>query len=314
MEPLKIGLIGAGGFARHTLHPALHLAPVAVQAVCDMDEARGTAAAGKFGTGRYYADHHEMWEKEDLEALVICMGPGPRQALVLEALAAGYHVFVPKPPASTVADTEKLAEAAARAGKTMQVNFQRRFSHASRQAKTIMATDDFGDLTQLFCSFCSGAYASREHYLLDFAIHHFDLCRHLGGNVRRVSSMENMTGGQGSFAVSLEFESGAVGLLQLNSQRLWGRNYDRIELTGQGSYLVADDLWTIRHYTADGNTFTENYSDERNGELSGDGHSLTEFVTAVREGREPIASIADGVETMRLYEAVLAAPSGIVTL
>ena len=314
MEPLKIGLIGAGGFARHTLHPALHLAPVAVQAVCDMDEARGRAAAGKFGSGRCYTDHHEMWAKEDLEGVVICMGPGPRQALALEALAAGYHVFVPKPPASTVADTEELAEAAARAGKTMQVNFQRRFSHASRNAKAIMATDDFGDLTQLFCSFCSGAYGSREDYLLDFAIHHFDLCRHLAGNVRRLASMENMTGGQASFAVSVEFESGAVGLLQLNSQRLWARNYDRIELTGQGSYIVADDLWTIRHYTGDENTFTENYSDERNGELSGDGHSLTEFVTAIREGREPTASIQDGVETMRLYEAVLAGPSGIVTL
>jgi predicted dehydrogenase len=314
MDPLKIGLIGAGGFASHTLHPALHLAPVAVQAVCDMDEARGQRAASKFGSGRHYTDHHEMWEKEDLEAVAICMGPAARQALVLEALAAGYHVFVPKPPASTVADTAELADAAAKAGKTMQVNFQRRFSHASRQSKAIMASDGFGDLAQLLCSFCSGGYGSREDYLLDFAIHHFDLCRHLGGNVRRVASMENWIAGQASLAVSVEFESGAVGLLQLNSQRLWARNYDRIELTGQGEYVVADDLWTIRHYTADGSTFTENHSDERNGELSGDGHSLTEFVTAIREGREPIASIADGVETMRLYEAVLAGLDGVVTL
>ncbi len=314
MDPLRIGLIGAGGFASHTLHPALHLAPVAVQAVCDMDEARGRRAASKFGSGRYYADHHEMWEKEDLEAVAICMGPDARQALALEALAAGYHVFVPKPPAPTVAATAELADAAAAAGKTMQVNFQRRFSHASRQSRAIMAAEGFGELTQLLCSFCSGAYGSREHYLLDFAIHHFDLCRHLGGNVRRLASMENWVGGQASFAVSLEFDSGAVGLLQLNSQRLWARNYDRIELTGQGSYIVADDLWTLRHYTADGNSFTENHSDERNGELSGDGHSLTEFATAIREGREPIASIADGVETMRLYEAVLAGPDGIVSL
>ena len=314
MDPLKIGLIGAGGFASHTMHPALHLAPVAVQAVCDMDDARAQRAASKFGSGRHYTDHHEMYENEDLEAVAICMGPAARQALALEALEAGYNVFVPKPPASTVAETAELAEAAARAGKTMQVNFQRRFSHASRQSKAIMATDEFGELAQLYCSFCSGGYGSRKDYLLDFAIHHFDLCRHLGGNVRRVASMEKWIAGQASFAVSVEFESGAVGLLQLNSQRLWARNYDRIELTGQGSYIVADDLWTIRHYTGDGNTFTENYSDERNGELSGDGHSLTEFVTAIREGREPIASIQDGVETMRLYEAVLAGPEGIVTL
>ena len=50
MEPLRIGFLGAGGFARHTIYPALHLAPVALQAVCDADENRAKAAAGKFGT------------------------------------------------------------------------------------------------------------------------------------------------------------------------------------------------------------------------------------------------------------------------
>ena len=98
MEPLRIGFLGAGGFARHTIYPALHLAPVALQAVCDADEDRAKDAAGKFGTGRYYTDRHEMFEKEDLEAVIISMGPDPRQPLVLETLAAGYHVFTPKPP------------------------------------------------------------------------------------------------------------------------------------------------------------------------------------------------------------------------
>ena len=84
MEPLRIGFLGAGGFARHTIYPALHLAPVALQAVCDADENRAKDAAGKFGTGRYYTDRHEMFEKEDLEAVIISMGPDPRQQLVLE--------------------------------------------------------------------------------------------------------------------------------------------------------------------------------------------------------------------------------------
>ena len=91
MEPLRIGFIGAGGFGRHTIYPALHLAPVSLQAVCDIDEAKAKSAAGKFGTGRWYTDRHQMWEKEDLEALIICMGPEPRQPLVREALEAGYH-------------------------------------------------------------------------------------------------------------------------------------------------------------------------------------------------------------------------------
>jgi predicted dehydrogenase len=314
MEPLRVGFIGAGGFARHTIYPALHLAPIALQAVCDIDEARAKSAAGKFGTGRWYTDRHQMGEKEDLEALIICMGPEPRQPLVREALEAGYHVFVPKPPAPSLKDIIELAETAERVGKTLMVNFQRRFSFGVVRAREIMARPSFGKLTQLFCSFCSGKYPTLKSYLLDFAIHHFDLAQYIAGPAKEISVFHNEVGGQGAFAVAVAFENGAVGCLQLNSQRLWRRNYDRIEITGQGEYIVLDGLWTIAHYAESQNTFTDNYSDQRNGELTGDGYSLTEFVNAIRENREPIASIHDCVKTMRLYEAVLERRKGVIEI
>ena len=314
MEPLRVGFIGAGGFARHTIYPALHLAPVALQAVCDMDEAKAKDAAGKFGAGRWYTDRHKMWEQEDLEALIISMRPDPRQSLVREALEAGYHVFVPKPPSPSLADAVELAETADRTGKTLMINFQRRFSLGVSRAKEIMAQESFGQLTQLFCSFCSGTYPTVQWYLLDFAIHHFDLAQYIAGPAKEIAVFHNEVGGQGSFAVAVEFENGAVGNLQLNSQRLWQRNYDRIEITGQGEYIVLDGLWEIAHYADSQNVFTDNYSDQRNGELTGDGHSLTEFVNAIRENREPIASINDCLKSMRLYEAVLERRKGVITL
>ena len=314
MEPLRVGFIGAGGFARHTIYPALHLAPVALQAVCDMDEEKAKDAAGKFGAGRWYTDRHKMWEQEDLEALIISMRPDPRQSLVREALEAGYHVFVPKPPAPSLADATELAETSDQTGKTLMINFQRRFSLGVTRAKEIMAQESFGQLTQLFCSFCSGTYPTVQWYLLDFAIHHFDLAQYIAGPAKEIAVFHNEVGGQGSFAVAVEFENGAVGNLQLNSQRLWQRNYDRIEITGQGEYIVLDGLWEIAHYADSQNVFTDNYSDQRNGELTGDGHSLTEFVNAIRENREPIASINDCLKSMRLYEAVLEKRKGVITL
>ncbi len=315
MEPLRIGFLGAGGFARHTIYPALHLAPVALQAVCDMDENRAKSAAGKFGTDRYYTDLNEMFEKEDLEAVIISMGPDPRQQLVLDTLAAGYHVFTPKPPAPSLEQTLELAEASEKHGKTLMVNFQRRFSLGVREARRIMQTESFGQLTQLFCSFCSGPYGSVKHYLLDFAIHHFDLARHIAGaEVKELCVFHNEVGKQGSFAVAVEYSNGAVGTLQLSSQRLWQRNYDHIEVTGQHEYIVLEGLWGFEHYTGSGNTFHSNFSDQRNGELTGDGISLTEFANAIREDREPISSIQDCVGTMRFYDAVLQRKKGVISL
>ena len=232
---------------------------------------------------------------------------------MLAALAAGYHVFMPKPPAHSLADAEELAAAADAAGKCLMVNFQRRFSHGVRAARDIMRTESFGQLTQISCSFCSGLFTGHrgrdydspiQAFLLDMAPHYLDLARYLGGEVRKMSLHHHEAGDGVALAIALEYQNGAVATLQLNSNRIWWRNYDRIEITGQGEYVVLDDLWTLKHYTEDRNSFTENWSDERSGELTGDGPCLVEFVSAIREQREPVCSIRDAVETMRLYEAI----------
>jgi predicted dehydrogenase len=313
MEPLRVGFIGAGIFSTWAIYPALHLVPIDLRVVCDLDEAKAQDAARKFGAPRWCTNFRQMWENEDLEAVVIWMKPKERQALALAALEAGYHVLVPKPPAPSLADCLALSEAARRAGKSMMVHFHRRFSLAVTKAREIMARPSFGELTQLSCSFCSGLYdevrgagfdGPIHAYLLDFSVHHIDLARYLGGEVRQAAAFFDERGGGGSFAVALQFESGAVGTLQLTSQRVWWRNYDRVEITGQGEYIVLDGIWGFRHYTKGDNTFWENYSDERSTELGGDGAALTEFVTAIREGREPVANIHDAVGTMRLYQAI----------
>ena len=312
-ETLRVGFIGAGEMATWSVLPALHFAPVRLQAVCDLDRQRAQAAADKFGAPGVYTDYLEMFANEQLDALVVQMHPGARQPIVLAALDAGYHVFMPKPPAHSLADTLALADAADKAGKILMVNFQRRFSFGVRKAREIMQCESFGDLTQLSFSFCSGLftghrgrdYESPVHaFLLDMAPHHLDLARYLGGEVHKLSLHHQVSGDGVALAIALEFKSGAVGTMQLNSNRIWWRNYDRIEITGQGEYLVLDDLWTCKHYTEDKNTFTENWSDERSGELTGDGPCLEAFVDAVRSDSEPVASIRDAVETMRLYEAI----------
>ena len=293
--------------------PALHFAPVELCAICDLDADRAKEAATKFGSGRWYTDYHDMWDGEDIEAVIIQMNPQPRQQVVLEALAAGYHVWMPKPPAASLDAARELAAAADDSGKILMVNFQRRFSFAVTRARDIMRRESFGPLTQLSLSFCSGLFTGargRDYedpihaFLLDMAPHHLDLTIYLGGPVQRMSLFHTRTGDGIALAVSVEFANGAVGTLQLNSQRIWWRNYDRIEITGTGEYVVLDDLWTIKHYTEDQNTFTENWSDERSGELTGDGPCLIEFVSAIRENREPDSSIRDSVETMKLYQAI----------
>jgi predicted dehydrogenase len=329
LEPVRLGFIGAGAMASFAVYPALQLAPIRLVAVCDLDGAKARRTAERFGASRHYTDHREMLEKENLEAVAVQTHPNVRRPVVLDALDAGQHVFVPKPPAMSLRDTMELSEAATRHGRSLMVNFESRFSYGVQLARKIMRTGDFGSLTQLSGSFCSGRYtgAGNAHrgapyenhlqaYLLDFASHYLDLARYLAGEVQRMALFHNDVDESVSFAVALEFESGAVGTLQLNSNRLWWRNYDRMELTGQGEYLILDGLWKLRHYTRSRNCFTENYRDERSGELTGDAGSWREFATAIRENREPVCNIHENVKTMELYQALydaaMAGESGVV--
>jgi len=317
LEPLRIGFIGAGAMAEFAVYPGLYFAPLSLQAVCDIDERRAKYMAGKFGSGRYYTSYSDMFKQEDLEAVVVQMHPKPRHKIVLDVLEAGYHVFMPKPPAMSWEDTQALSRAADKRNKHVMINFQSRFSFAVMQARKIMNTSDFGSLTQISSSFCTGKYSGGEDevrgqnyidpihaYLLDFTPHHLDLCRYLAGEVKKMALYHNQQTATGSYALALEFENGAVGTMQLNNNRLWWRNYDRIELTGEGEYVVLESLWKLRHYTKDQNTFSENYRDERSGELTGDAGAMREFVNAIRADREPIASIHDCVHTMQLYQTI----------
>lgn len=247
---------GRAFFSTWAIYPALHLAPVDLRAVCDRDATKAETAARKFGAPRSYTDHHAMWENEDLEAVIVWMKPRERQALVLEALEAGYHVLVPKPPAPSLDDCLALADASTRTGKSLMVHFHRRFSLGVTKALEIMARPSFGQVTQVSCSFCSGVYdevrgvgygGPVHAFLLDFAVHHIDLARALGGEVSHAAAFHDERDGGASVAVALRFAGGAVGTLQLTSQRVWWRNYHRVEITGQGESIVLDGLWGFRH-------------------------------------------------------------------
>lgn len=318
VEPVKMGFIGCGDMAGFAVLPALYLAQIILKGVCDLDENKAKYMADRFCQGHHYTDYQEMWEKEDIEAVSIQLQPGPtRNRIVKEALERGYHVFMPKPPATSYLETAELADLAEKHNRNVMVNFESRFSYGVRMAKKVMQKESFGRLTQGLFSFCTGTYKDRldyrhdapykdtvHAYLLDFTPHHLDLARYLCGEVKKMALFHNEFDQESTNAVSMEFENGSVGVMQLNSNRIWWRNYDRIELTGQGEYVVLDGLWNIKYYTLDQNTFTENYRDERSTELTGDGFALREFVASIRENRTCVSDIRDCCKSMELYQSI----------
>jgi D-galactose 1-dehydrogenase len=85
---------------------------------------------------RVFASSRELYEKiPNLDAVAICTPPVLRHALAREALAAGKHVLLEKPPTPTLAELSHL-EAAARKGKrVLFTTWHSRFNAAVAEAK-----------------------------------------------------------------------------------------------------------------------------------------------------------------------------------
>lgn len=107
MGPHRIGIIGLGKIAQDqhlpviAKNPAFDLAAVSSQ--------RGLTA----GKARAFRDHAALLrEMRDLDAVAVCTPPQARHAIARDALLAGRHVMLEKPPAATLselADLERIA-------------------------------------------------------------------------------------------------------------------------------------------------------------------------------------------------------------
>ena len=235
-NPLKVGIVGAGGITRAHL-PAYLERPDRVQlnAVCDLVEPLAQELAKKAGIDAVYLDIQEMLRDADIEAVDICTTHNSHAPLAIAAAEAGKHVIVEKPMAISVQECRDMISAADKAGTTLMVAQHLRYAPEARAAKRLLDEGKLGTIeavrTELFGGGMRGRRRRRrqgERWMQDARrsgggmmmseqVHHIDLLRYYAGNVKRVSGVckslqEHMVhGAEDLVSATLEFESGAVG-------------------------------------------------------------------------------------------------------
>ena len=113
MSPIAVGIIGFGKIARDQHLPAL-LATEGLELAAIADP------APRPGGLPAYPDLAAMLAAHpEIGAVSLCMPPCSRAGLAREAIAAGCHVLLEKPPCATVAEAEDLARLALEAGVTL---------------------------------------------------------------------------------------------------------------------------------------------------------------------------------------------------
>ena len=107
---LKIGIIGVGVMGRSHAKDVHNLEQAELTAICDIDKVRADEVAGQYGAIAYY-DVQAMFEKAELDGVIIATPHYEHTPLSIEAFNRGIHVLVEKPIAVHAKNAGKMLTA-----------------------------------------------------------------------------------------------------------------------------------------------------------------------------------------------------------
>ena len=113
MPPLRVGVIGVGGIAQMMHLPTLAERPdlFTIAALADISEKTLNAVGDRYGVATRVRDYRELLGRPDLDALLVFTSGCHRDAM-LDLVKSDKHLFVEKPLAYSLKETEEVAAAA----------------------------------------------------------------------------------------------------------------------------------------------------------------------------------------------------------
>lgn len=220
---MRVIQAGVGGFGLSWLYAVRECDGFEHVALVDPSPA-ALANAGEITgvpTERQFCSVEEAVAAVEAEGL-IDVTPAPcHESTTITALEGGLHVLVEKPISDSMPSARAMVNAAARHGRTLMVTQQYRYQDQPRCLRRLIAEGAIGEIDHMVVEFqihglLSGWRQRMAHpFLMDMAVHHFDMMRYLlGQNAVRVSAqtwnpkVSNTEGDMGAFAW-VEFDGGA---------------------------------------------------------------------------------------------------------
>lgn len=113
-------------------------------AVCDVNEERARRVAEQYGAEKVYTDYGELMSDDAVQAVSIATPDFAHFEPAIQAVAAGKHVLIEKPLATSLEDAQQLADAVEEAGIKFMVDFHNRWNPAMYAAKVSVEQGEIG--------------------------------------------------------------------------------------------------------------------------------------------------------------------------
>jgi predicted dehydrogenase len=320
MTELRVGIIGAGQAGERHAVGFSTTEGAKLIGIADVMETRAAELASRFGA-KAFTDWKKMLEA-GLDILVVS---SPHNMHVEPALAAaerGVHVLMEKPLATTLEDGEKILEACKSAGVKLTISFVHRFREELRLARRWLDEGQLGH-PQILRETMNGQRGNHlpkwvtqkavagGGVLMYSAIHGLDRLRWLAGSevvsvTAQTRQYSNDTEVEDGVVALLNFANGATATLCANAPvyRAQPAHWDTEIYGDKGMLRVRTRQWVeLSNDHCNKHVDTEKISNEQGAHYNF-ARQAKEFVTAIREDREPFITGEDGLKSLELALAI----------
>lgn len=315
-QPLVLGVIGAGRFARTLILPRLAGLPQArLKTVASARGLSAEQARGRFGFALAAADPAAVLDDPEITAVLVLSPHNTHAALAAAALQAGKSVYVEKPLALNRGELAAVMAAEGQSPGLLQVGFNRRFAPMTKEVMQRLAS--LQGPRQIVIRINAGR-AEKDSWEADPAqgggrilgegCHFADLAQCLAGApVMAVQAAAAGAGGKGpgeDFAAHLEFADGSLATIAYTTAGDQAYSKETVEIFCAGEVFRIEDFREL--------TIVRGGRAKRRRVAQDKGHraALHAFADAVREGRPaPVPAAAlfrSSLAAIALKESILA--------
>jgi len=329
VHQVGVGVIGCGFMSMHVHLPALRSIPSAkIVAITSRDAEKGKKMMEKFKAKSYYTRHVDLIEDPRIDAVFICLPTFLHTQVAVDAAEAGKHVFCEAPLALTLEETDKIIDAAKKAGVLLMPGHVLRFTPNYVKAKELI---DGGSIdTPIMVSYqelVSAGSLARQWpagswvwdegksggLLFTISVFSLDLLRWLlSTEVKKVYSTEKTVtlkefGGTKGFnaAVILNFANGAIGLMEYSGLVSPAMETNRLEIIGKNmKSLSARGNNTLALYGTDPDVQQWSFHEPGTkawGHYQEDEH----FIKCILQGKEPLVTAEDAKKAQEIATSII---------
>ena len=240
---VTVGQAGLGHWGKNLVRNFDELAELTW--ICDADEARRAEFGGRYPNARVTASFEEMIADDELQAVVIATPVPTHYPFAKQALEAGKHVFVEKPPAMRAAEMEELVALAEEHGLVLMPGHLLLYHPGVLKLKELVDSGELGDVLCVYGNRQNlGIIRTNENALWSLGVHDLSVILYLiGEQPSQATANGNAFLNKGVEDVVfcyLQFPSGKIAHMHLSW--LDPHKMRKLTVVGRDKMAVFDDM------------------------------------------------------------------------